>query len=177
MSLRATLLAVLLVVLAECFPNRSLAQSPSTVEADSSLRVIVTRISADNPRSVRLSSRATGRVEGNSVSLIRDSVFLSTDSGMRVIAVADVDSVWVQRGSAAPILGIITAVPCAVFGALVGGFIGGDPDSNGSPRREMLLTLGGFVGGALVCGSVGAAIGSSIRRWPLEYPSTPEDAT
>ncbi|MGH7651633.1 MAG: hypothetical protein ACREMS_07285 [Gemmatimonadaceae bacterium] len=35
----------------------------------------------------------------------------------------------------------IAAFPCAIYGALAGGFIGGDPDSNGSPRKQGVLTL------------------------------------
>ena len=137
---------------------------------DSSLRDAIARIGADKNRMVRFTSRETGRIEGNHVSLIGDSVFLNTDWGVRAIALTRVDSLWIQSGTAAPIMGIIAAVPCALFGAMVGNFIGGDPDSKGSPGRAIVGLFLGFVGGAFVCGSVGAIVGSLILRWQLEYP-------
>lgn len=169
MSCTQIVMAFLGLVLSESLPTRVRAQSPSAPHADSSLRNSLARIGADSSRSVRLSSRETGRLEGHRVSLLGDSVVLETDSGVRSIAVVNVDSVWVQHGTAAAIVGIITGVPCAVYGGLVGGFIGGDPDSNGSPGRAAVLTLIGMLGGGFVCGSVGAGIGSLIRRWRLEY--------
>ena len=39
------------------------------------------------------------------------------------VALADIDSLWVQRGSAALLLGIVIGAPCTLFGALVGEFI------------------------------------------------------
>ena len=170
----ATLLGL---VLFASLPSRSWGQGPLTPGADSSLRNFVSRISADNHRSVRLTSRETGRVEGYRVSLLGDSVLLNTDSGVRAIALANIDSAWVQQGTAAPILGLIAGVPCAVFGGLVGAFIGGDPDSNGSNRRATIGILIGMLGGGFVCGSVGAGIGSLIRRWRLEYARPAEAAT
>ena len=169
-------MAVLVLLLAECLPRRSCAQSPSAAHTGSSLSSIVARVSADSSRSVRLSSRETGRLEGHRLSVLGDSVLLNTDSGLRAIGIANIDSLWVQRGTAAPIFGIIAAVPCALFGAMVGGTIGGDPDSNGSRRREILLPIVGLLGGSAVCGSVGAGIGSLIPRWRLEYPQLSEDA-
>jgi hypothetical protein len=167
-------MALLVLVVAESLPSRCPAQNAPARHADSSLLNSLIRVSADSSRSVRLASHETGRLDGRRVSLVGDSVFLDTYSGMRAIAVADVDSVWVQRGTAALLVGIITGFPCAAFGAMIGGFIGGDPDSKGSPGREALLTIVGFLGGGLVCGSVGAAVGSLIRRWELEYPVSPE---
>jgi hypothetical protein len=81
----------------------------------------------------------------------------------------DVDSLWVQRGTAARTVGILTAVPCAVFGALVGEFIATDPDSNGSPGRGPLGALIGAVLFGAPCGGLGAVIGSFFPRWRLEY--------
>jgi len=169
-------MAVMVLVVAECLPSRSRAQSPSEAGSDSGWSNIFARVSADSARLVRLSSRETGRLEGNHLSQLGDSVYLNTDSGVRAIATANVDSLWTQ-GTAARLVGIIAAVPCALFGAMVGGFVGGDPDGGGSPRREMLFSIIGLLGGGAVCGSVGAAIGSLIWRWQLEYPAPPEDAT
>ena len=164
----------LVLLLTALSPMASRAQGVSgSASADSGLGTAVARVNADQPRAVRLSSRVTGRVEGDRISLVGDSVFLHTGSEVHAMALSDVDSMWIQRGSAAPILGLIAAVPCAVFGGLVGSFIGGDPDSNGSPRRATGLLLIGMLGGGALCGSVGAGIGSLIRRWQLEYPHSP----
>jgi hypothetical protein len=171
-----TLMAVLVLVLAECLPSRSRAQNPSEAHTDSGWSDIFARVSADSARLVRLSSPETGRLEGYRLSRFGDSVYLNTDSGVRAIAMAKVDSLWIQ-GTAARLFGIIAGVPCALFGAMVGGFIGGDPDSRGSPRRELLLSIVGLLGGGAVCGSVGVGVGSLIRRWQLEYPRPSEDAT
>lgn len=172
MSCAQTVIALLVLVLAESVPSRCPAQNPPVRHADSSLLNTLTRISADSSRSVRLASRETGRLDGPRVYLVGDSVRLDTYSAMRAIAVVDIDSVWVQRGTAAVLVGIIVGIPCAAFGAMIGGFIGGDPDSRGSPGREAVLTILGFLGGGLVCGSVGAGVGSLIRRWELEYPAS-----
>lgn len=136
---------------------------------ESDLRGVIARISYDNGRSMRLASRETGRLEGYRVDLRADSVLLDTDAGVRAIATANVDSVWTQRGSAAHIVGIVAAVPCALYGALVGGFLASDPDSGGKPSHGALGALiGGLIAGA-GCGAGGAAIGSLVRRWHLEY--------
>jgi hypothetical protein len=145
------------------------AQISDRQRADSLLRRALADIASQDPRTVRVATGATGRLEGNQVSLLGDSVLMSTESGTRSIAITDVDSVWTHRGTAALLVGIITGFPCAVLGATIGGFIGGDPDSKGTPRREAIFTIVGLAGGALVCGGVGALVGSSFDRWRLEY--------
>jgi hypothetical protein len=138
-------------------------------DRDSDLRSVVARISWDHGGSVRLASRETGRLEGHRVDLRGDSVLLDTDAGVRAIATMKIDSVWAQRGSAARALGIVAAVPCALYGALVGSFLASDPDSGGKPSHG---ALGGLIGGVIagsVCGAAGAVVGSLIRRWQLEY--------
>jgi hypothetical protein len=163
-----TVMALVVLVLSESLPTRIWAQSPPALGADSSLRNSVSRISADSQRSVRVASREAGRVEGSHVSLHGDSVLLNTDSGVRAISLVNVDSLWVQHGTAAPILGIIAGVPCAVFGGLVGSLAGG-PDSSGGSGRAAAGIIIGMLGGGFVCGSIGAGIGSLFRRWRLEY--------
>lgn len=136
---------------------------------ESDLRSVIARIGDDNGGSVRLASRETGRLEGRSVDLRGDSVLLDNDAGVRAIATANVDSVWSRRGTAAGILGIVAAVPCALYGALVGGFIASDPDSGGKPSHGALGALIGALIAGAGCGAGGAAIGSLIPRWQLEY--------
>ena len=143
---------------------------------ESDLRSVVARISWAHGGSVRLASRETGRLEGHRVDLRGDSVLLDTDAGVRAIATVTIDSVWAQRGSAARTLGIVAAVPCALYGALVGSFFASDPDSGGKPSHA---ALGGLIGGLIagsVCGAVGAGVGSLIRGWQLEY-ARPVDVT
>ena len=171
------MLGLVVLFLGPALPNRARAQAPPPAYADTNLRNSVTRAGADRNRTVRLTSRATGRVQGNRISLLGDSVSVSNYSEVHMIAVADVDSMWVQHGSAAPIVGLVLGVPCAVYGGLVGAFIGSDPDSNGSPRRATALIILGTAGGGFVCGSAGAFIGSWFRRWRLEYARPTEDAT
>jgi hypothetical protein len=169
-------LVIFVLLIGTALPNRVRAQTPPPEYADTNLRNSVSRAGADRNRTVRLTSRATGRVQGNRVSLLGDSVSVSDYSEVHMIAVADVDSMWVQHGSAAPRVGLILGVPCALFGGLVGSFIGSDPDSNGSPRRATVLLILGMAGGGVVCGSAGAFIGSWFRRWRLEYARPMEAA-
>lgn len=170
-------LLVLVLAFGASLPNRARAQTPPAAYADTNLRNSVSRAGADRNRTVRLTSRATGRVQGNRVSLLGDSVSVSDYAEVHMIAVVDVDSMWVQHGSAAPIVGLILGVPCALFGGMVGSFIGSDPDSNGSPRRATVLLILGMAGGGFVCGSAGAFIGSWFPRWRLEYVRPTEAAT
>jgi hypothetical protein len=162
-------MALIGLVLSELPASRSWAQSPAESRADSNVRNSISRNNVDNTRPIRLASRKTGRVESHGVALLGDSVLLNTDSGVLAIALANVDSVWVPRGSAALLVGLIAGLPCALFGGIVGNSIGGDPDGPGSPGRATVLTILGFLGGGLVCGSGGAIIGSLIRYWHLEY--------
>jgi hypothetical protein len=162
--------AVLVLFLVGSLSSRAKAQSEATGPTDSTLRSTFARIAADDRQTIRVTSSETGRLEGNSVSLLNDSVFVSTKSGLRAIAVANVDSVWIYRGTAAPILGLVAAVPCALYGAAVGGFIAGDPDGGRhSAAQGILFPIIGLVAGGAVCGLVGAGVGSLIERWRLEY--------
>ena len=162
----------LVVVLAFAGPIASSARAQSAAsQSDSSLQRVVFRIALE-PHDVRLASHGTGRVQGYGLHVVGDSVWVDTDRGAHTIAMVDIDSLWVQHGTAALTVGIIAAVPCAVFGALVGEFIATDPDSNGRPGRGPLGALIGAVLGGAPCGGLGAVIGSFFRRWRLEYART-----
>jgi hypothetical protein len=162
-------IAVLAFFLGCALSSRAFAQSVDAARADSVLRSAISRLAADSRQKIRVTSRGTVRLEGNRVSLLGDSMFVSTDSGLRAIAVANIDSLWSSRGTAALTVGLIAALPCALYGAAVGGFIGGDPDGQGSSGKAALYSIIGLLGGGAVCGSVGAGVGSLIERWRLEY--------
>jgi hypothetical protein len=166
--LSRSVLAVLILILADLLPSHAQTQTATESRADSSLYRGLTRISEGRPRTVRLTSQATGRVQGSSLELRGDSIYLVSDQGARAIPVGEVDSLWVQ-GDAALLVGIIAAVPCAIFGLMVGTFIGGDPDSQGSSGKAIVDGLIGAIGGGFLCGGVGAGFGSLIPRWRLEY--------
>ena len=106
-------MALLVLVLGASLPNRASAQDLPATYPDTSLRHAVTRIGADTNQTVRFATRTAGRLQGNNVSLRGDSVSLSTFSEILTIAVVDVDSMWVQRGTAAPIVSLIFGGPCA----------------------------------------------------------------
>jgi hypothetical protein len=161
-------LAVLILILAGSLPSYAQTETATASRADSSLYRVLTRISEHGPRSVRLTSHATGRVQGTSLELRGDSIYVVSDQGVRALLVGEVDSVWVQ-GTAALLVGILTAVPCAIFGLMVGTFIGGDPDSQGSSGKAIVEGLIGAIGGGFLCGVVGAGFGSLIPQWRLEY--------
>src|SRR5579859_5626080 len=151
MSRTHNLLAALFLILADLAPSCASAQATGS-RPDSDVRSVVDVISATNAGPVRLASRQTGRLEGSRVHLAGDSVLLDTDAGVRTIAAANVDSVWVRRGTAAMTVGMIAAVPCALYAGLVGAVIAGDPDSNGGPSHVPHGALVGAVIGGVVCG-------------------------
>jgi hypothetical protein len=163
---------VVVLALAGSMPSYARAQSDTAPQSDSSLQHVITRIGLDGPNTVRLVSRGTERFEGEGIRLLGDSVWVDTETGLRTIAVADVDSLWAQHGTAARTVGLIAAVPCAVFGAMVGEFIATDPDGNGRPGRGPIGALIGAVIGGAPCGLLGAVLGSFFRRWRLEYART-----
>jgi hypothetical protein len=170
MSKPGPLLPSLLVVLSFCLAcsprsGLRLAPAPST---NSDLQRLLTSVGEHPQRMARLTTRASGRVEGNDVNLRGDSVLVATEQGVRAFAVLQVDSLWSQ-GTAAALVGMVAALPCAIFGSMVGDFIGGDPDGNGTPRRALIYSLIGLAVGGALCGTAGAIFGSFIPRWRLEY--------
>jgi hypothetical protein len=164
-------LVIVVLGFAGCAPSYARARGVTTSPSDSSIQRVIARIALE-PHNVRLSSHGTGRVEGYGIHVVGDSVWVDTNRGARTFAMVDVDSLWVQRGTAALTVGILAAVPCAVFGALVGEFIATDPDSNGRPGRGPLGALIGAVLFGAPCGGLGAMIGSFFPRWRLEYART-----
>lgn len=171
------LLAIVVPAFAGSTPSYARAQSVTAAPSDSSLERIIVRIGIDGPNTVRLVSRGTERLEGERIRLLGDSVWVDTDTGLRTIATADVDSLWVQHGTAARMVAIIAAVPCALYGALVGEFIATDPDSNGRPGRGPIGAVIGAVIGGAPCAGLGAIIGSFFRRWRLEYARSAQPVT
>jgi len=180
MSNRGTPLPSLLVVLSlflACSPRTGLrfAPAPST---DSDLQRLLTGVGEHPQRIVRLTTQSSGRIEGNNVDLRGDSVLVATEQGPRAFQVAEVDSLWV-KGTAAVLVGMVAVLPCAIFGGMVGDFIGGDPDGNGTPGRAVACSLIGLTVGGVVCGSAGAILGSLIPQWRLKYArsASPNDQT
>jgi hypothetical protein len=169
------MVAVVLAV-AGAMPSVARAQSATLSYSDWSLHRAIARIELDRPHAVRFASRGAGRVEGYGIRVLGDSLSVDTDQGSRKLAMVDIDSLWVQRGTAALTLGIIAALPCAVFGALAGSFLATDPDSNGRPGRGFLGGLIGFVLAGAPCGLLGAGLGSLIRPWRLEFARTAQVA-
>ena len=171
MPRQGVLLSILVLFFADAVPTPARAQIAAGRREFPSVHRVLTRIGDDSPRTVRLAGRTIGRVDGNRMRLRGDSLVLSTANGSRVVALAEVDSLWVQRSAARP-LAIIAAVPCALYGALLGEFLATDPDSNGRPGRGTAGALRGGAVGGIICGSLGAGIGSLIKRWRLEYVRT-----
>lgn len=168
---------VLVLVLVTLLPSRAPAQSATPSRADSTLYNILARIGAAGPHSLRIASRTTGRVQGSGVYLRGDTVIVVSERSERAIAIADVDSVWEQRGTANVLLGVIAAAPCALYLGAVFAFFATDPDSNGRPGAGAGAALLGGVIGGVVCGTVGAGLGSLIKRWRLDYARPLEAST
>src|SRR3954464_11383097 len=168
-SRRASVLFFIFFACEVASPDLARAQDDLFSRADSSVRRAIERVAVERPHSVRLAGSGNGRVEGPIVRAAGDSGSVATHGGTRTIAMVDVDTVWVRRGSLATTLGVVAAVPCAIFGALVGEAIGSDPDSNGGPGQG---GRGALIGASLLgipCGLLGAGVGYLIRPWRLEY--------
>jgi len=157
------------MIFASIQPGRAGAQAATAASPDSSLRALLAGVSADTRQSLRLTTSSTGRLQARSVHLQGDSVLVVRRRDERRVAVSEVDSLWVQRGTAVRPVAIVAAVPCAVYGALVGAFLATDPDSNGRPGRGPIGALIGGAAGALPCGFAGAGVGYLIKRWRLKF--------
>jgi len=141
------------------------------------LQRLLAGIGVNSGRHVRIAISGKGRIQASALSQRGDSVFLDNNDGRHAIGIAEVDSVWAQKGTAAPLLAAIAATPCAIFGMIAGNFIATDPDGGrGRVPGPVGALIGGVVAG-LPCGLVGGAVGSFFRRWRLEYPRALEPAT
>lgn len=174
--MRCTRLPVVLLVLATSPPSRALAQVTASHE-DSILYRVLARIGEDNPRTVRIANHESVRVQGRGLRLLGDSVVVVSHQKEYAIAVVDVDSLWVQRGTAALVLGAIAAAPCALYLGLAFHSLATGPDGNRRGEAGPVAALvGGLIGG-VACGAVGAGIGSFIRLWRLEYARPLKEVT
>jgi len=151
-------------------PDMPIARNPKR-----DLQRLLAGIGVTDGRQVRIATSGKGRIQASALTQRGDSVFLENDAGTHGLGIADVDSVWAQRGTAALLVGAIAATPCAIWGMIVGNFIATDPDGTRPVPGPVGALIGGVVG-ALPCGLVGGAVGSAIRRWRLEYPRSPEPA-
>jgi hypothetical protein len=151
--------------------------APITPNPKRDLQRLLAGIGVNDGRHVRIAISGKGRIQASALSQRGDSVFLDNDDGRHAIGIAEVDSVWAQKGTAATLLGAIAAIPCALFGMVVGDFIATDPDGNqGGIPGPVGALIGGVIAG-LPCGLAGGAVGSFFRRWRLEYPRAHEPTT
>ena len=167
-SIMRTLLLVLTSVV--LVPKCIRAQNPSPANTDSVLRSTLVRINTGRSRVVRLGSNATGRIQGQNLSLRGDTVTV-LDRGIRfALPVADVDSVWVRRSRAG--LGwVIGAASCALVSALLT-VAAANSDSGVEIGLGLFAFLATLSGG--VCGGAGAILGSPFKTWRLEFARSPD---
>ena len=129
-------------------------QIPGTLPADARIRLVLhggRRILATDP------------------AVAGDSMVASIQGSRWTLALADIDTVWVRRGTWALLGAATTGVPSAIYGAALGAFLATDPDSNGKPGQG---PRGAIFGGALfgALGALpGAFIGSLVTRWKVIY--------
>jgi hypothetical protein len=104
----------LLLGVATSLPSRVPAQRTASY-ADSLLYHVLAQIGEDNPHTFRILNHEGILVQGRGAHLIGDSVVLVSHQKEFAIAVVDVDSLWMQRGTAALAVGVLSAIPCALF--------------------------------------------------------------
>jgi hypothetical protein len=136
---------------------------------DSALASVIGNVSQESR--LRIHIKNGQRVSNPKPRFVRDSVRIRFHDSTIVVAISEIDSVWVQRGTAARLLGRIAAAPCAVWGALAGHVLATDPDGGDPSSSGLIGTLVGASLGAVVCGAPGALVGSFIKRWRLVYPT------
>lgn len=158
------------VIIASALPTAAHAQSAAAPLPNPSPYGVLSKVGTQSARPIRVARHSGERLSGRLARLDDDSIIVVNDHGRRAISMADIDSVWTQRGSLAGIIGIFAAVPCAILGGLFGNFLGNDPDSGGRPGHGAGAAAAVAVEGGLACGFAGAALGSAIRPWRLEYP-------
>lgn len=160
-----------IVLLSILFADTSiLAQSAvnTTSQRDSPIHASISRLTPGEHLRVRI--RDGPRLEGMRVELIGDSGVLNPHRRNERYALMEIDSIWVRHGSFAVLVGTLTAIPCAVYGGLVGHFLVTDADS-GARTAGWKGAMVGAIAGAGVCGTPGAILGSFIHRWRLLYPN------
>lgn len=167
----ATLYAALFVINAGSMPTLVAAQSEVRHPADTSLSAVIARIGPIS-MGVRVASPLTGRVRGDGIILQNESVLLTSVRGVRSIPAADVDSVWVRRGTRALAGALIIGIPGALLGGFFGAVFAGD-NTNVSSLHILRGMLHGAALFGVAFGSVGAAMGSLINHWQLVYPRPP----
>lgn len=128
----------------------------------------VLRFEAGQRSVVRLQLQGT-RVTGRLVALSAGAAQIEAVAGLRSVALAEVDSVWV-RGRATRtgmLVGAVTgAIATGIFVGLVVSAVC-EVDCENAGLEGGLVGFGiGAVGGALV----GAAIGAAIPKWRLRFP-------
>lgn len=176
----SSLAAAVLLGLGSLLPRSGAAQGPANAAVHDSTPAFWSRRLAPyagTGRVLRVAVRGTGHLSGRLTALGRDSLSLALlqSGAARTVALASVDSVWWRRshiltGAA------ITATPCALYGGLVGAFIAGDPDSNGSPDQAPFGAVIGALAGGAVCAVPGAILGWLVPRWTLVAHRAPAQA-
>jgi hypothetical protein len=161
---------IVFVLLASLVSIGAHAQSASTPHPDSVLRSTLVRLQTNVGASgfhyIRVATRAAGRFRGHDLLPRGDTVVIIDRSSERAIALADIDSVWVQRDFGRG-LAIVGGAVCALIGGALGGLIAADPDSGDASVTGGIL-IGGTIFGA-ICGAGGWLVGDLIRTWRLEY--------
>ena len=135
------------------------AAPPAAAQAPSAAGVTLPRRGL-----VRVHTHEGARFYGRVLDQRADSLVLSAPRapGRRAVAWATVDTVWVQRGTAAVPVGIAGAATFGLSAAwLVHGLSGGD---YGPPCRDTCLVYAGAMGAGIGF-LVGAAFGSLFPRW------------
>lgn len=168
---RRAICAAALVLVSLVEPAKIFCQEiPPTIKSSDTALAILLGDAPERSR-LRIHVRNGLRVDDPKPRLANDSVLIQVGRSPQMLAFSEIDSVWVQRGTRAGLLGAIAAVPCAIFGALAVHALATDPDGSGGPGDGPKGAAVGAVMGTLACGLPGLALGSLIKRWRLLYPA------
>ncbi|MBA3646404.1 MAG: hypothetical protein H0W63_09520 [Gemmatimonadaceae bacterium] len=143
-------------------PRRAAGQTQS---AGSALEVLKRLPLQDR---IRLTSHGI-RISASEPSIKGDTIVATVHGRKRSFAPADIDTLWVKKGSYGLVGAAITGVPSAVLGAFAGASLATDRDSNGKPGSGPK----GAIWGAFLLGVIGAIpgaiVGSVFPRWQRVY--------
>lgn len=117
---------------------------------------------------IRLVSHGV-RVIASNPKVVGDSLVAIIGAKTWTLALADIDTVWVKKGSRAALGAAITGVPAAIWGAGLGYVLATDPDSNRKPGGGLQAALVGGTIFGLIGAIPGALLGSVITRWARIY--------
>lgn len=146
----------------------SVAQSPRVAPGWEDARAAAVA-GLEAGKRIRVEAPTTGRVTGTFLRIGDGALLLQGEGGEEGVPIADMTGLWV-RGRSTTAGAVVGAVTLGALGALGGAVLCAAfaSDSSSADCGAGVALFG--LGGALVGGLLGAAVGTAIPQWHRRYP-------